>query len=83
VPAGNDVLVSEGSGHWSLDVAGHGVSRFTSFGWANRYRAGPGGHGTLSYGAPLLRYLAVLVEIALWVIVIRAVRARRRQEVRP
>jgi GT2 family glycosyltransferase len=81
VPAGNDVLVSEDSGHWSLDVAGHGVSRHTSFGWANRYQAGEGGHATLSYGTPLLRYFAVLVEIALWVVVIRALRARRRQEV--
>ena len=80
VPAGNDVLVSEDSGRWSLDVGGHGVTRRTSFGWANRYQAGEGGHATLSYGTPLLRYLAVLVEIVLWVVVIRTVRARRRQE---
>ena len=82
VPAGNDVLVSEDSPRWSLDVAGHGVTRRTSFGWANRYQAGDGGHATLSYGTPLLRYLAVLVELALWVVVIRAVRARRREEAR-
>jgi hypothetical protein len=81
VPAGNDVLVAEDSGHWTLDVAGHGVTRHTSFGWADRYQAGEGGRSTLSYGVPLLRYLAVLVEIALWVVVIRAARARRRREV--
>jgi GT2 family glycosyltransferase len=79
VPAGNDVLVSEASGHWSLDVAGHGVPRQRSFGWANRFQAGPGGHATLSYRTPLLRYLAVLVEIALWVLVIRAARRWRRR----
>jgi hypothetical protein len=79
VPAGNDVLVAEDSPHWSLNVAGHGVTRQTSFGWANRYQAGEGGHATLNYRTPLLRYLAVLIEIALWVLVIRAVRARRRE----
>jgi GT2 family glycosyltransferase len=81
VPGGNDVLVSEASGHWALDVGGHGVPRLKSFGWANRYQAGEGGRATLSYGTPILRYLAVLVEIALWVLVIRAVlRSRRRRE---
>jgi hypothetical protein len=81
VPAGNDVLVSEASGHWTLDVAGHSVARQKSFGWANRYQAGEGGRATLSYGTPILRYLAVLVEIALWVLVIRTVlRSRRRKE---
>jgi hypothetical protein len=79
VPAGNDVLVSEASGHWTLDVAGHSVPHQRSFGWANRYQVGDGGHATLSYGTPLLRYLAVLVEIAIWVYVIRAIGRRRRK----
>ena len=75
------MLVSEDSGHWSLDVSGHGVTRHSSFGWANRYEAGDGGKATLSYGTPLLRYLAVLVELALWFVVLRAVlRARRSRE---
>jgi hypothetical protein len=82
VPAGNDVLVSEDSGHWSLDVGGHRVTRHTSFGWANRFQAGDGGRATLSYGTPLLRYLALLVELVLWIVAIRALRARRRQETR-
>ena len=81
VPAGNDVLVSEASGHWSLDVAGRGVPRQRSFGWANRFQAGPGGNATLRYGTPLLRYLAVLVELVLWVLVVRAaLRSRPRVE---
>ena len=81
VPAGNDVLVSEASGHWSLHVAGHSAVHHRSFGWANRYEAGEGGRATLSYGTPLLRYLAVLVELALWFVVLRAVlRARRSRE---
>ncbi|MBV9411376.1 MAG: hypothetical protein JO148_07255, partial [Acidimicrobiia bacterium] len=78
VAAGNDVLVSEASGHWSLKVAGHSVPRHSSFGWASRYDASEGGHATLSYGPPLTRYLAVLVEIALGVFVIREIRRRRR-----
>jgi hypothetical protein len=82
VPAGNDVLVSEASGHWSLDVAGHSAPRQRSFGWANRYDAGAGGRATLTYRTPFLRYLAVLVELAVWVLVVRAVlRARRRERV--
>jgi len=79
VPAGTDVLVAEDSSHWALDVAGHGTSRHASFGWASRYAAGEGGHATLSYKAPLVRYLAVLVEIAIWVLVIREIRRRRRE----
>jgi len=78
VPAGNQLLVSEASGHWSLDVAGHSVTRHSSFGWASRYDAGEGGHATLSYGPPLLRYLAVLIELVLWIFVIREIRRRRR-----
>jgi hypothetical protein len=79
VPAGTDVLVAEDSSHWALDVSGHGTSRQASFGWASRYPAGEGGHATLSYKGPLLRYLAVLLEIALWVLVIREIRRRRRE----
>ena len=79
VPAGNDVLVSEASGHWTLDVAGHSVPHNRSFGWANRYQVGDGGHAKLSYGTPVLRYLAVLAELAIWVYVIRAIRRRRRE----
>ncbi|MBV8982495.1 MAG: glycosyltransferase family 2 protein, partial [Acidimicrobiia bacterium] len=80
VPPGNDVLVSEASGHWALNVAGHSVPHLRSFGWANRYQVGDGGHAMLSYRTPLLRYLALLVEFAIWVYVIRAVRRGRRRE---
>ncbi|MBV8303672.1 MAG: hypothetical protein JOZ04_05645, partial [Acidimicrobiia bacterium] len=80
VPGSGDVLVSEASGHWSLEVAGRGAPRQRSFGWANRYDAGSGGHATLTYGTPPVRYLAVIVEIALWVLAVHTVlRARRRR----
>jgi hypothetical protein len=80
VPGGSDVLVSEASGHWSLDVGGHRAARTRAFGWANRYPADGGGRAVLSYGTPLLRYVALLGELALWVFVLRAlVRARRRE----
>ncbi|MBV8159292.1 MAG: glycosyltransferase family 2 protein [Acidimicrobiia bacterium] len=81
VPAANDVLVSEASSRWSLDVAGRGTPRQRSFGWADRYAVDAGGHATLRYRTPALRYLAVLAELVLWVIVIwAALRLRRRSE---
>jgi hypothetical protein len=80
VPAQSDVLVSEASGHWSLTVAGHTAPHERAFGWANRYRSASGGRATLSYVTPLLRYLAVLVELVVWVAVLRAlIRSRRRR----
>ncbi|MCU1449900.1 MAG: hypothetical protein JWP02_2070, partial [Acidimicrobiales bacterium] len=80
VPAQNEVLVSEASGHWSLTVAGHSAPRQRAFGWANQYRSGGGGRATLSYATPLLRYLAVLVELVVWIAVLRAlIRSRRRR----
>ena len=78
VPAGSTVLVSEASGHWALSGAGSS-SHNRPYGWANGYRIGSGGTATLSYRAPLVRYLLVLVELAIWFLVVRAaVRARRR-----
>jgi hypothetical protein len=80
VPAASEVLVSEASGHWTLDVAGHRAHHQRAFGWANSYRSGGGGRATLSYGTPILRYLAVLAELVIWVFVVRAlVRSRRRR----
>jgi hypothetical protein len=80
VPDG-DVFVSEASGRWRLTVNGHSAPRTRPFGWANAYRAAGPARATLGYRAPLLRYGAVLVEIVVWFLVIRAVlRARRRRE---
>jgi len=78
VPAGNDVFVSEASGHWSLSVGGHSAPHQRAFGFANRYPVDNGGRATLRYGTPILRYLLVLAELVLWFFIVRAfIRARR------
>jgi hypothetical protein len=80
VPDG-DLFVSEASGRWHLSVNGHGAPRTRPFGWANAYRVDGPARATLAYRAPVLRYGALLLELVVWFIVVRAVlRARRRRE---
>ncbi len=75
---GNQVLLSEASSsNWEMRVAGRGAPRSKAFGWANVFTSPATGQATLRYRTPLVRYLAVAIEVALWFGVIRAIRGRR------
>ena len=72
------VLLSEASSsNWQLRVAGRAARRDKAFGWANGFSVPATGKATLRYRTPLVRYLAVAIEIGLWFAVGRALRARR------
>jgi hypothetical protein len=82
VPPVAQVLFAEAySGRWKLDVAGRSTGHRRAFGWANAYSVAGGGKATLRYRTPVTRYLAVVVELALWALAVRAVvRLRRGDE---
>jgi GT2 family glycosyltransferase len=76
------VLVSEtSSNRWSLTVDGDGTPRRNAYGVANAYTAGSGGRAVLRYRTPLVRYAAIILQVALWVIAIRALLGLRRRAV--
>jgi GT2 family glycosyltransferase len=55
---------------WGLTVDGRSVPRRPAFGWANAFAVTAGGHAHLAFDTPLTRPLAVLVQIALWLLAI-------------
>ena len=74
------VLFSEGSSpRWRLKVGGDEVPQERAFGWANTYRVGKDGHGSLAFHTPPTRYAAIAVEIALWALAIREIYRQRRR----
>jgi hypothetical protein len=79
--AAGQVLVSESpSAQWELSAGGHGAPRQTAFGVANGYTVSQPGKAVLNYRTPLIRYGALILELALWVLAIRlALRLRRRE----
>jgi hypothetical protein len=82
IEAGQVHLAVPASSRWRLEVDGDAVPRSKSLGWANRYEVAAPGTAHLSYQPPLARYLAVLAQVALWVVVVLVAR-RRWQEVSP
>jgi len=80
LPDGAEVLLSEASSsNWQLRVAGRSAPRHKAFGWANSFTSPAAGAATLRYRTPLLRYLALLVQLGLWGLAVRAVRRGRRR----
>jgi hypothetical protein len=71
-------VANESSSRWSLSVNGHDMPRTTGFGWANAFHVGEAGNATLKFSTPITRYALLLVQLALWVLLIRWLwRARR------
>jgi hypothetical protein len=80
VPPDSRVLVAETpSSRWSLSVDGEGAPREEAFGVANTYRVQAAGDGVLRYRTPLFWYAALLLQVVLWVLVIRSLRRVRRR----
>jgi len=85
IDATGQVLVSESpSSQWKLTTGGHEAPRQSAFGVANSYAVSQPGKAVLNFKTPLVRYGALLVELALWVMAIRAMlRMRRRASAPP
>ncbi|HZQ26802.1 MAG TPA: glycosyltransferase family 2 protein [Acidimicrobiales bacterium] len=79
VPEGGTVHVAEAySPGWSLRSGGSGAERRHAFGWATAFDGARGGSGSLRYHTNPVRWLAILIELALWVALVRfLVRERR------
>ncbi len=72
VPGAGTVLLAETpSPRWSLEVGGRGSDRSRAFGVANAFDVGRPGEGRLRFNTPILRYGLVLLQLALWVGLIR------------
>ncbi|HEV7886009.1 MAG TPA: glycosyltransferase family 2 protein [Acidimicrobiales bacterium] len=68
IPRVGDVYLSEASSaRWRLS----GAERRRAFGWANAFTVDRAGSATLRYHTSPLRYLAVLIELGLWLLVVR------------
>jgi hypothetical protein len=80
VPAAGDVLLSESSSpRWRLRVAGQTAERRRAFGWANAFTVDQPGSGTLRYRTSVVRYLAIAIEVALWLALVRFLLLNRRR----
>ena len=80
LPGEGTVLLAETpSGRWKLTVGGKGAPRQGAYGVANAYRTDRAGSATLRFRTPVLRYGMLLVQLALWALVIRALRRFRRR----
>jgi len=73
-------VANDASSRWSLSVDGHNVPRTTGFGWANVFHVGDAGNATLRFNTPITRYGLLVVQLALWVLLIRALWRGRRDD---
>jgi hypothetical protein len=75
---GDVYLAEASSSRWKLRVGGKGAERRRAFGWANAFTPATPGSATLRYRTSPLRYLALLIELALWAAAVRLLIRRRR-----
>jgi GT2 family glycosyltransferase len=67
-----DVYLAESSSpRWRLRVGGHTAERRRAFGWANAFTADDTGAANLRYRTSPVRWLGLLIEVALWVALAR------------
>ncbi len=59
------------STNWHLRVDGKAAERDPAFGFGSVYLVPRGGNATLRYSTPILRWLLLLLEVAVWVVVVR------------
>ena len=78
VPAGTLYAGYAPAGSFALTVDGHPTARQAAFGWAAQYAVADKGQATLSLSQFPFVPLAVLLELAAWVVVAGAVIGRRR-----
>ncbi|MEY2471678.1 MAG: hypothetical protein QOK28_1007 [Actinomycetota bacterium] len=73
VPAGSSVFFAETpSSRWHLRVDGKTAIPASGYGVGTVYSARNGGEGSLRYSTPILRWLSLLLELAVWIVAVRA-----------
>lgn len=73
VDAGDEVYLSTASSSgWQLRSGGQTAERREAFGWANAFSVAEAGDATLRFRTPATRYALLVVQLALWAIVLFA-----------
>jgi hypothetical protein len=81
VPAKGDLLLAASADDgWQLQVDGVVMARSRTYGWANQFTVTRTGQGSLTYDTPLVRHLASVGQVLLWVAALFVWRRIRRQE---
>ncbi|MEY2425424.1 MAG: hypothetical protein QOI61_996 [Actinomycetota bacterium] len=69
---GGMLLAETPSARWHLRVGGESAQRDSAYGFGSVYTFARGGAATLRYSTSILRWLSLLLELAVWVVVVRA-----------
>lgn len=80
VRSGAALHAEAASSRWRLEVNGRPAPARRAFGWATSYNIATGGTAELRYRTSLYRYVALTVELVLWIVVIRTYRRLRPEE---
>jgi hypothetical protein len=83
--ADSTVLLSAShSDRWELVVDGETMPQTKPFGWGNGFTVAEAGDATLTFRTPTLRYVALLIQVLVWLWLARTLlRARLRSTARP
>jgi hypothetical protein len=77
-------LASGPTDGWNLEVEGEEAERRAVFGWANAFDLPQGGDAKLTFHTPLTRTLLIVIQAALWIVVLSRIRrpasSRRRED---
>lgn len=82
LPAGRFHMGVPFDSRWTLAVDGQTIKPEASFGTVMHYETGVGGTAQLKYSNPMSRYLWVLIQFVLWIVVVLGIlqpNMRRRQ----
>jgi hypothetical protein len=80
VPGDRTVLLAETpSPRWQLSGPGGAATRQDAFGVANAFRPESGGRASLRFRTPIVRYGLILLQVAIWVLAVRAFLGVRRR----
>ncbi len=72
LPSSSLYLSNAASSRWELEVDGHSAPRSTVLGWANAFDAPAGTNASLSYHTATTRWLWLLGQAVLWLVVLIA-----------
>ena len=71
---GPELLLSEAySSRWRFEAGGGAAAHRKAFGWSNAFTAAPSPSSTLRYRTSPLRYAALVLQLALWVGLVRSI----------
>jgi hypothetical protein len=83
LPGPGEIYVASAGDGWSLKVNGKSLERSSAFGWSNSFTADSGGAATLSFQTPATRWLLLLGQAFLWIVVfVYLLRVRVREDER-